>query len=145
MGHSQWNEPGMLMHLPPLQSPGVLEHSLMSMQTFTRKRGCGVWGGESSARRSRLPHLHHGGDFETRIALAGEAAWQVDATAIAADAAHDLALVDVDARHAILVQGEALIAPAAEATRSVFTSTVLANAGKSQALVDVNLLDEPVT
>ena len=32
-GHSQWNEPGVLIHLPPRQRPGVFSHSSISMHT----------------------------------------------------------------------------------------------------------------
>jgi hypothetical protein len=44
----------------------------------------------------------------TGIAFAGEASGDVDAGAVAADAVHDGALVDVDAAHVVLVESVTL-------------------------------------
>ena len=54
--------------------------------------------------------LHQRGSLEAGVALAREAAGDVNAGAVAADAVHDGALVDVHAPHVVLVQGVTLCA-----------------------------------
>ena len=54
-------------------------------------------------------NLHQGRDLEAGVTLTGEGAWHVHAGSVATDAPHDVALIDVHALHAVLVQGVSVL------------------------------------
>ena len=116
LGHSQWNEPGVLIHLPPRQRPGVFSHSSISMHTckenlrYNRGVGSGYAGWAFAVHLRLIPHLHHGCHFKSRITLAGKTSRDIYASSVSANIRQNRAFVNIAASNSMLIQSVSLIA-----------------------------------
>ena len=90
-------------------------------------------------------HLHHRRHLKAFMAAAGEASFGIDTRSVATDSVENVALVNIHALEALLVQGKSLVAPATEGTDGVLAPSVLANLRKALAFIHIREIDITVS